>query len=173
MKPRSPRHRMDFRKNLVGFHLGEVRYAVGVEEVLQVVNPLPVTVLPQMPRAIVGVAEHRGLVIPVVDLRLYFGMPADSSRRTKWMLLRIDGAVVGLVVDAVTGVFGASEEQLRAAPDLGPGDGRRVLTGVASQEGQMVFLLDAVTLYEIARPAMGASLPAFASMTSREDPELR
>lgn len=171
MKPRSFRNRSEFRKNLVGFHLGEVRYAVSVEDVLQVVNPLPITVLPQMPRAVVGVAEHRGRVIPVVDLRLHFDMPAESSRRTKWILLRIEGTVVGIVVDAVTGVFGAAQEQVRTAPDVGPGDERRVLTGVASQEGQMVFLLDAASLYEIGRPAMGASLPA-ASMNARQDLKL-
>ena len=159
MKYRSPHSRPDPRKNLVGFTVGEVRYAIGVEVVRQVVNPMSTTSLPHMPKAIVGVAEHRGLVIPVVDLRLHFGMPAELTRRTKWILIDLAGDVVGLVVDAVTGVFGAMAEEVRPAPVFGASDARRGLTGVASQEGQMVFLLDGTALREVARPAMAAGLP--------------
>jgi len=167
MKYRSPHSRPDPRKNLVGFTVGEVRYAIGVEVVRQVVNPMATTPLPHMPPAIVGVAEHRGLVIPVVDLRLHFGMPADLTRRTKWILIDLGGDVVGLVVDGVTGVFGAMAEEVRPAPVLGGSDVRRGLTGVASQEGQMVFLLDGAALREVARPAMTASLPAASKMKNQ------
>ena len=89
----------DPRRNLVGFAIGEVRYAVGVELVRQVINPMPTTPLPHMPGAIVGVAEHRGVVIPIVDLRLQFGFKPEVTRRTKWILLDLQGDVVGIVVD--------------------------------------------------------------------------
>lgn len=149
----------DPRRNLVGFTVGDVRYAVGVELVRQVVNPTSTTPLPHMPGSIVGVAEHRGVVIPVVDLRLHFGLPAEETRRTKWILLELRGDVVGIVVDSVTGVFGAMADEVRPAPSLGAGDGKRGLTGVASQDGHLVFLLDAGTLRDLARPAMNAALP--------------
>lgn len=147
------------RKNLVGFMIGEVRYAIGVESVRQVVNPMATTPLPHMPKTIVGVAEHRGLVIPVVDLRIHFGVTQQASRKTKWILVDIDGDVVGIVVDSVTGVFGAMADEVRPAPTFGSGDNRRGLTGVASQDGRMVFLLDGAMLRDVARPAMTAGLP--------------
>ncbi len=160
MKNRSARIRPGNKNSMVAFVVGEVRYAIDVQHVLQVVNPMEVTSLPDMPRAIVGVAEHRGLVVPVVDLRLLFGTTVETTRRTKWVLLEVGGSVVGVVVDAVTGVFGASPEEVRPAPDLGPGEARRPLSGVTSHDGRLVFLIDGVLLHEMARPAMTAGLPA-------------
>ena len=136
-----------------------MRYAVGVELVRQVINPMPTTPLPHMPGAIVGVAEHRGVVIPIVDLRLQFGFKPEVTRRTKWILLDLQGDVVGIVVDSVTGVFGAMADQVRPAPSLGASDRKRGLAGVASQDGQLVFLLDGSTLHDIAKPAMNTALP--------------
>lgn len=168
----NPRSQPDPRKNLVGFSIGDVRYAIGVEIVRQVVNPMATTSLPHLPGSIVGVAEHRGVVIPIMDLRLHFGLPADNTRRTKWILIELEGDVVGIVVDSVTGVFGTVAEQVRPAPALVAHDGRRELTGVTSQDGQLVFLLDGGTLRDMARPAMQAALPE-ASNTPNEDPQPR
>ncbi len=156
MKTRS---QLDPNKNLVGFTIGPARYAIGVELVRQIVNPMATTPLPHMPAAIVGVAEHRGAVIVVVDLRVHFGLPAETTRRTKWILIELRAELVGIVVDAVTGVFGASSDHVRPAPALGANDEQRGVTGVASQEGKMVFLLDAARLHDIARPVMAAGLP--------------
>jgi len=143
-------------KSLVGFVVGDVRYAISVEYVLQVVNPMPLTSLPSMPPAIVGVSEHRGLVIPVIDMKIQFGMPSSDSPRAKWILLMISHQVVGLVVDAVTGVFGARSEEIRPAPNLISQPGQRGLSGVVSKEGHLVFLLDGVALHQLGTPAFGA-----------------
>jgi purine-binding chemotaxis protein CheW len=158
MKNRSAKTRPGSKNSMVAFLVGEVHYAIDVQHVLQVVNPMGVTSLPDMPRAIVGVAEHRGLVVPVVDLRLLFGTTAETTRRTKWILLELGGNVAGVVVDAVTGVFGTLPEEVRPAPDLGPGEARRPLSGVTSHEGCLVFLVDGALLHEMAGPAMGARL---------------
>jgi purine-binding chemotaxis protein CheW len=168
MKNRSARIRPGSKNSMVAFVVGEVHYAIDVQHVLQVVNPMEVTSLPDMPRAIVGVAEHRGLVVPVVDLRVLFGTAAETTRRTKWILLELGGSVAGVVVDAVTGVFGASPEDVRPAPDLGPGEARRPLSGVTSHGGRLVFLVDGVLLHEMAGPALGAGLPALSLQPKAE-----
>src|SRR5688500_2517718 len=116
-----PRHRHDPSKNLVGFLVGEVTYAVRIEVVREIVNPLEVVALPRAPKAVLGVADYRQIVVPVIDLRSRFGLPpAPTSRKTKWIVLDVLPAppsstsgpaslVVGkyaaLVVDAVTEVF--------------------------------------------------------------------
>jgi len=168
MKNRSAKTRPGSKNSMVAFVVGEVHYAIDVQQVLQVVNPMQVTSLPDMPRAIVGVAEHRGLIVPVVDLRVLFGTAAETTRRTKWILLELGGSVAGVVVDAVTGVFGASPEEVRPAPDLGPGEARRPLSGVTSHGGRLVFLVDGVLLHEMAGPAMGAGLPALSPQVKVE-----
>lgn len=137
------RHGSHVKRAFVGFMLGDVHYAVPIERVREIVNPLPLTELPHAPPAIAGVADHRGEVIPVIDLRTRFGLePQPDQRRTKWVLVRVDDRSVGLRVDRVTEVFGQAGEALRPAPSLGAGDDVRGLAGVITHEGKMRFVLD-------------------------------
>src|SRR5689334_16198834 len=91
--------------------------------------------LPQAPHAVAGVSDYRGEVIPVVDLRARFGLPATApTRKTKWIVLDVAGRPLALVVDAVTEVFGTGGAQLRPAPSLARGDDSRALAGVAQRD---------------------------------------
>ena len=63
------RQRIDPRKSLVGFVVGDVTYALEIGAVREVTNPLPVVALPQAPPAVVGVADYRGAIVPVVAAR--------------------------------------------------------------------------------------------------------
>lgn len=137
------RHRSDRTKNLVGFLVGDVRYAVDILRVREVVNPLPIVGLPHAPPVVVGVADHRGEVIPVVDLRRRFGLPANEDpRRTKWIIVQTGDRSAGLVVDAVTDVFGAGAPDQREVPQLGAGDAARGISAVYAHEGTLVFVVD-------------------------------
>jgi len=136
------RHRPDRQRGFVGFVVGEVAYAVPIGNVREIVNPAPLTELPYAPPSVAGVLDHRGEVVPIVDLRARFGLsPSPASRRTKWILIEVEARSVGLIVDRVTGVFGVSGE-LRSPPTLGLGDETRGIVGVAPLAGGMVFVLD-------------------------------
>lgn len=140
------------QRGFVGFLLGDVRYAVPIGAVREIVNPLPLTELPHVPRAVAGVADHRGEVIPVVDLRVRFGMPKEREpRKSKWLLVKVQERIVGLRVDAVTEVFGQAGVELRPAPELGEGDELRGLSGVITHEGHMNFVLDLDSLDALTR----------------------
>ncbi len=144
-----PRTRHDPSKDLVGFHVGDVMYAVRIEVVREIVNPLPVVDLPRAPNAVRGVADYRGEVVPVVDLRERFGLaPVPASRKTKWIVLDVGvpgtrGQHAALVVDAVSDVFGLAGGELRPAPPLGIGDDARAIEGVTTHGTRLVFVLDA------------------------------
>ncbi|MFI5299477.1 MAG: chemotaxis protein CheW [Polyangiales bacterium] len=77
-------------RQLVLFRVAGVTYGLSIEHVREVVNPLPIIALPHAPAAIVGVCDHRGDVVPVIDLRARFALPAlteaDALRRVKWIL---------------------------------------------------------------------------------------
>jgi purine-binding chemotaxis protein CheW len=140
---REKKQRPDPNKSLVGFVVGDVSYAVPIASVKEIVNPAPLTSLPHLPLAVAGVADHRGDVIVVVDLRVRFGLgPAPDQSRTKWVLVTVGGKVVGLIVDHVTDVFGTGGEQVRPAPALGAGTDARGITGVISHAGALTFVLD-------------------------------
>jgi purine-binding chemotaxis protein CheW len=137
------KHRPDASKNLVGFIVGDVHYAVDINRVREIVNPLPITALPHMPPDVAGVADHRGDVVPVIDLRVRFNLEHKPDQRsTKWILIALGSYVVGLVVDAVTEVFGARSDEIRPTPEVGGDRDLRGITGVARHEGRLTFVLD-------------------------------
>ncbi len=150
------RYRHDPSKTLVGFSVGDVHYAVPIARVREIANPITVVALPHAPHAIVGVADYRGEVVPVVDLRARFGLPlAEVTRRTKWIVVDVAGRVVALVVDSVTEVFGTGGAELRPAPSLG-GDDIRGIEGVTTHEGVMVFVLGTERFRDVTEPLASA-----------------
>jgi len=147
------RQRPDPQKSLVGFVVGEVAYAIPIAQVREIVNPLVVTPLPHAPPAVVGVADHRGEVVPIVELRSRFGLArAPEPRRSKWILVDVQGRPVGLIVDSVTDVFGTGGAQLQPAPELGSGDDLRGILGVTTYEGRLTFVLDVTRFDALVRP---------------------
>jgi purine-binding chemotaxis protein CheW len=159
------RQRHDPSKNLVGFIVGDVHYAVSIHRVREIANPLLLVALPKAPRAVTGVADYRGEVVPVIDLRVRFGLdPAEANRRTKWIIVDVDQRFVALVVDAVTEVFGTGGQDLRPVPALGGGDDVRGIAGVTSHADTLTFVLDTRKLGELTEPlitsgALKSSIP--------------
>jgi len=151
MSETGPRHRPDSQKNLVGFVVGQVHYAIDIGRVREIVNPLAITPMPHTPREVVGVSDHRGDVVPVIDLRLRFGLdrPETEARTVKWILVMVGANVLGLVVDAVTEVFGARNDEIRATPDVGGDRELRGISGVATHDGKLTFILDTARFNEI------------------------
>jgi purine-binding chemotaxis protein CheW len=143
-------------KNLVGFVVGGVRYAIDILRVREILNPLPVVVLPHAPSSILGVADHRGEVVPVLDLRGRFGLPpAGKSTRVKWVIVDLESRSIALVVDEVTDVFGAGADDHRDVPSLGSGEKARGIAAVYKYEGGLVFVVD---LDQVAAPASDIDL---------------
>jgi purine-binding chemotaxis protein CheW len=137
------RQRHDPSKNLVGFVVGDVHYAVSIHRVREIANPLDLVELPKAPKSVTGVADYRGEVVPVIDLRVRFGLDAqEATRRTKWIIVDVDHRFVALVVDAVTEVFGTGGQELRPVPSLGGGDDLRGISGVTSHDGALTFVLE-------------------------------
>jgi purine-binding chemotaxis protein CheW len=163
------RHRHDPSKDLVGFLVGDVMYAVRIDVVREIVNPLPVVDLPRAPKAVKGVADYRGEVVPVVDLRERFGLvPVAHSRKTKWIVLDVGpktaespratlARYAALVVDSVTEVFGLAGGEIRPAPPLGPGDEARGIDGVTTLGSRLVFVLDARVFGAVTQAALTGS----------------
>jgi purine-binding chemotaxis protein CheW len=163
---REKKERPDPNKSLVGFIVGDVSYAVPITAVKEIVNPATLTTLPHLPPAVAGVADHRGNVIVVVDLRARFGLGVlEDQSRSRWVLVNVAGRSVGLIVDQVTEVFGTGGEQVRAAPVLGSGDDMRGIVGVISHGGSLTFVLD-VSRFEALTSAIPQELISI--MASRQ-----
>jgi purine-binding chemotaxis protein CheW len=160
MKPHRYRH--DPGKTLVGFSVGGVYYAIAIGQVREVSSPLPTVSLPHAPPAVQGVADYRGEVVPVVDLRVRFGLPkAEASRRIKWVVVDLGGRFAALIVDEMLGVFGTVGLELRPAPPLGGGEDARGILGVTTHTRGLVFVLDVGSFTELtARLALPEAPPS-------------
>ncbi|HXX70064.1 MAG TPA: chemotaxis protein CheW [Polyangiaceae bacterium] len=147
------RLRHDPSKSLVGFLVGDVHYAVPVARVKEITNPMPLVELPHAPASVAGVADLRGELCAVVDLRQRFGLsPSMRTRKTKWIVVDVETQRAALVVDAVTEVFGTGGTDLRAPPSLGGGDDRRGIAGVTNHAGTLVFVLDTTRIRDLVDP---------------------
>jgi purine-binding chemotaxis protein CheW len=92
---------------------------------------------------VIGVFEHRGQVVPVIDLRTCFDVSAQTrEKRSQWIIVEVEHHRIGLCVNRVTGVFEVGFGGLKPVPELGKGIDPRNLVGVASHQDRLTFVLD-------------------------------
>ena len=158
------KNRHDPTKSLVGFVVADIGYAVPIARVKEIVNPMPVFPVPHAPRQVIGVADYRGEIVPVVDLRIRFSLPplapaeanATKGSKGKWVIVDVAGRLVAHLVDAVTEVFGTGGADLRPTPTLGGHEDARGFAGVTNYSGGLVFVLDTSRLHDLVDPLLAA-----------------
>jgi len=120
--------------------VGDAHFAVPVERVSEIVLQQPLTDLPEGPPFVLGVFDHRGTVVRVVDLAAAMGLSEASPTKSKWVLLSENGSLVGVRVSQVLDVVRISEQDLRVAP--GEVEGGHLTTGaVVMIRGVMAFVM--------------------------------
>ena len=138
-------------KSLVGFEVGGVRYALDIRRVREIMRPMPLLSLPHVPETIVGVVDHRGDVVPVIDLRRRFGLqPLGRERDARWIVVERGERLFGLAVDRVDEVFGVEDSIERALPKIGAGERARGMQAAYLHAGRLVFVLDVDELTAVA-----------------------
>jgi purine-binding chemotaxis protein CheW len=129
------------------FALGNEEYAVGVLKVREIIKMMDITAVPQVPPYVKGVVNLRGRVIPVVDLRLKFGLPAvEYSERTCIVVvepgLQDGAALMGLIVDAVSDVLTIATDDLTDAADVCGSKESGYVESLARVKGRVKILLN-------------------------------
>ena len=129
------------------FFLAGEEYGVGILGVQEVKAWEGVTQIPNTPAHVKGVLDLRGAIVPVVDLRTRFGLPAqDYGITTVIIVLRLEqdgeSQTIGIVVDAVSDVMDVTENQIKDPPDF-TGDAKATfIKGLASLNNKLVILLN-------------------------------
>ena len=129
------------------FRLGDEGYGLCIEEIEEIVGLMETTAIPSAPDHIRGVVNLRGKVIPVVELRLKFGLPpVDDTNRTcivvLGLMLRGRLTTVGVIVDEVIEVAEIAADQVDPPPSFGTSVYATSVTGVAQLDDSLVMLLD-------------------------------
>ena len=130
-------------REVLVFVLGKEEYGVDVLKVQEIRGYEKVTPMPGAPAYLKGVVNLRGIIVPVIDLRVKFGMAEPSyDSLTVVIVLRIAGRVIGIVVDAVSDVARLAPGDIKAAPMLGAVVDSSFISGLATLNDRMVLLLD-------------------------------
>jgi purine-binding chemotaxis protein CheW len=129
------------------FTLAEEEYGIGILKIKEIIGMMPITPVPQTPEFVKGVINLRGKVIPVVDLRLRFGMEEiDYTERTCIIVVEIAGETgtvqTGIVVDAVSEVMNIKGDDIEDSPSFGTKLDTDYILGMAKMEGGVKILLD-------------------------------
>ncbi|HLH37559.1 MAG TPA: chemotaxis protein CheW [Bryobacteraceae bacterium] len=129
------------------FVLGKEEFAIQVLRVREIMGVQQITQVPQTPDYVKGVINLRGKVIPVVDLRVKFGMPEQEySARTCIIVVQIEeggaGMLTGVVVDEVSEVLNMQASEIEDTPEFGRGVATPYLLGMAKVKGKVKILLD-------------------------------
>ncbi len=129
------------------FTLADEEYGTGILKIKEIIGMMPITTVPQTPEFVKGVINLRGKVIPVMDLRLRFGMDAiDYTERTCIIVVEIEGSTgtvqIGIVVDSVSEVLNIKGEDTEDTPTFGTKLNTDYILGMAKIEGGVKILLD-------------------------------
>ncbi len=129
------------------FTLADEEYGIGILKIKEIIGMMSITSVPRTPEFVKGVINLRGKVIPVMDLRLRFGMEAvDYTERTCIIVVEIESEsgtiLIGIVVDSVSEVLNIKSEDTEAAPAFGARLDTDYILGMAKMEGRVKILLD-------------------------------
>jgi purine-binding chemotaxis protein CheW len=128
---------------LVSFELASELYGIEITKVREIILIAEITRIPQTAPYVKGLINLRSTVIPVIDLRTLFGLPAgEKTDESRIMVLQAGGKTIGIMVDAVSEVLRVKKEQIAPPPPTVAGLGKEYLTGLVRLEKQLLILLD-------------------------------
>ncbi len=125
------------------FFLAGEEYGIEILKVHEIMGMMDITAVPRTPEFVRGVINLRGKVIPIVDLRLKFGMEAiEQTDETCIIVVQAGGAEIGVVVDRVSEVLDIAGEDIDEAPSFGANVNTDYILGIGKSEGRVKLLLD-------------------------------
>ncbi|AEE66437.1 chemotaxis protein CheW [Bordetella pertussis] len=135
----------DVGNEFLVFTLGEEEYGIDILKVQEIrgYDAATVTRIANVPSFIKGVTNLRGIIVPIVDLRIKFNLGSvEYNEQTVVIILNLDRRVVGIVVDGVSDVLMLNAAQVRPAPEFGATLSTEYLTGLGTVDERMLILVD-------------------------------
>ena len=127
----------------LAFTLGEEEYGIDIQKVQELRGYDTVTRIANAPKHIKGVVNLRGIIVPIIDMRIKFNLGTPTyDQFTVVIILNIASRVMGMVVDSVSDVITLSAEQVKPAPEMGSVLDPDYLIGLGTLDERMLILVD-------------------------------
>jgi purine-binding chemotaxis protein CheW len=131
------------QSEFLSFTLGQEEYGIDILKVQEIRSYEQPTTIANAPDFIKGVVNLRGIIVPIVDMRIKFRLgEAAYNELTVVIVLNVAGRVVGMVVDGVSDVVRLESEQIRPAPDFSSSFDVKYITGLGTVDERMLILVD-------------------------------
>ena len=124
------------------FRLGSEEYGIDILKVQEIRSYEQPTRIANAPDFIKGVVNLRGVIVPILDLRLRLGQPGEYNAFTVVIVLNVAGRVVGIVVDSVSDVLELGVDDVKPRPEVPAAMDARFITGLGKIGERMLILLD-------------------------------
>ena len=151
----------DSVSEFLSFTLGAEEYGINILEVQEIRGYEAVTRILNAPAFMKGVVNLRGVIVPVVDMRIKFGLGAPAyDQFTVVIILNIGNRTIGMVVDSVSDVIALQPTQIKHAPQMGSAFNTEHLLGLGIIEDRMIILVDINRLMSSAEMGLVEQLAA-------------
>jgi purine-binding chemotaxis protein CheW len=131
------------KKEFLAFKLGNEEYCIDILKVQEIRGYEIVTPIPNTPAFMKGVVNLRGIIVPIIDLRIKLDLAkVEYDQFTVVIILSIRGRVVGVVVDSVSDVVALGAEDIKEAPQLGAAIKTDYIDGLVTMEERMLIIID-------------------------------
>jgi purine-binding chemotaxis protein CheW len=127
----------------LAFRLGSEEYGIDIQKVREIRGYDAVTHIANSPEFIKGVVNLRGIIVPIIDMRIKFNLGSPTyDQFTVVIILNIAERLMGIVVDSVSDVITLEASQIKPAPDMGAALGSNHMTGLGVVDERMLILMD-------------------------------
>ena len=133
----------DVGRELLTFTLGKEEYGIDILKVQEIRGYDAVTTIANAPEFIKGVINLRGIIVPIVDMRIKFHLgKVEYDQFTVVIILNVANRVVGIVVDGVSDVIALTPEQIKPSPEFSTALDTQYITGLGTVDERMIIIVD-------------------------------
>lgn len=130
-------------KKVIAFQIADEEYALAVDQVNSIERMMPITRVPHTAEFVMGVINLRGVVLPIIDLRIRLGLEkATYDKQTRIIIVQTDEMEIGLIVDAANDVISISDDDIEDAPESFDTVNADYIEGVLKIDARLLVLLN-------------------------------
>lgn len=131
----------EVERMVVGFMVGDEEFAVPILSIKEIIKPIEFTRVPGAPSYVMGVFNLRGTVIPLINLRMKFGLvPERQNENTRYIVMHENDQIAGFVVDRLTESIRLKESSIDPAPETIQ-EGENIIYGVGKKDDRIITIL--------------------------------
>ncbi len=135
---------------LTSFTIGEDEFALDIMKIKEIIKYQKITPIPKAPEFIEGVINLRGLVVPIVDMRMRFGLPSIATHKgLKIIIVQVEDKIIGILVDKVLNILKLPSESVLPPPAVVKGIESEYLLGICESGEKLILLLDLDKIFTI------------------------